>query len=169
MKPAQSTSPLVYSSVGGWVGKVTERRAIRYGSLRWTKAESVMRTYENANMKQGVGFPHLDDWASRHFNPHRVLCEIITWRKQGHINAPGITGLPSRCQQDEVLPLSPFSDRGCSYAIDGVLLICLVDHLTLSAVETQWCGCLELLDYWALCHIKQSGYVTEFILNIQWI
>lgn len=94
---------------------------------------------------------------------------IITWRKQGHINTPGITGLPSGCQQDEVLPLSPFSDRGCSYAVDGVLLICLVDHLTLPAVETQWCGCLELWDYWALCHIKQSAYVTEFILNIQWI
>lgn len=52
VKPAQSTSPLVKSSVGGWVGKVTERRAIRYGSLRGTKEDSIMRFYERASKRQ---------------------------------------------------------------------------------------------------------------------
>ena len=34
VNPAHRTSPLLYSSVGGWVGRDTDRRAITYGSLR---------------------------------------------------------------------------------------------------------------------------------------
>lgn len=51
--------------------------------------------------------------------------------------APGIAGLPSRGQQDEIFPFAPFTDRGSNDSIKGVVLIRLVDHLALPAEETQ--------------------------------
>lgn len=52
-----------------------------------------------------------------------------------YFTTPGITWLPPRCQQDEVLAFAPFTDRRCSYTIKGVILIRLGDHLTLPAVD----------------------------------
>lgn len=46
VNPAHSTSPRVYPSEGGWVGNVTDRRAIKYGSLRGSAKSTSL------NMKQ---------------------------------------------------------------------------------------------------------------------
>lgn len=47
VNPAHRTSPLLYPSVGGWVGRVTERRAMTYGSLRRRQTEMESELWYN--------------------------------------------------------------------------------------------------------------------------
>lgn len=47
------------------------------------------------------------------------------------MESPGITRLPPRCQQDEIVVFPHFTDRWCGHAIEGVFLIHLHDRLTL--------------------------------------
>lgn len=54
-----------------------------------------------------------------------------------YVTTPGVTWLPPRCKHDKILAFAPFTDRGCSYTVKGVILICLVDHITFPAVNGQ--------------------------------
>lgn len=130
VKPAHSTSPLVWSSTGGWVGSVTDRRAIRYGSLRGTRQESTVKFESNRKEEWTCVWGLLDKERSHHdVRTEGLLCVFMVM----YAIIPGITRPSPWCKQDKVLTFATFAVRGCSNAINGVILICLDDHLTLPA------------------------------------
>lgn len=86
---------------------------------------------------QNAGRSSMDLWGEEERAPlknteqaqHAMSSEVF------HLESPGITRLPPRCQQDEIVVFPYFADRWCGHAIEGVFLIHLHDRLTLPAAS----------------------------------
>lgn len=104
-------------SVRGWMGGQRDRTQ---GDQVWIpegfSKEHILK-YKTSNPEQ-----------TRHAMSRKVFpCAFCT--------APGITWLPPRRQQDEIIVFPRFADRWRGHAIEGVFLIHLHDGLTLPALE----------------------------------
>lgn len=106
VNPAHRTSPLLYPSVGGWVGRDTERRAMTYLSLGRTKTRTNSKPCRMAVY---------DLWT------------VIERLSSGSFYLPAATRLPLGSQQDEVLE-NPLSLTGWRLGTNATVTHWWSDH-----------------------------------------